>query len=774
MNCLSLYVEKWYIVGAICTGNGLQRIVLPNGEDRIWLYFFEDVANDRIFYGRNNKRNAQNREPHYYQDVFSNIVDSEAKFKKFGRDYPLAEIFKYSSILDDLRTAYSKWASDEKIPTYLSFSQDISYNAQSLFKEQLEKNGFVIKQYVGKIEFLAMEWLSRTSKIDLPKDKKALVLKSTNENLHMSVFSTDGNLLIESSHDTLPGYGSDVRRHAVIEDVIKQGNSTLRFLTKEEEFNHEMKRMEDFVEEWILKLDSGRSGIPVRITDINFSLAPDNKFTANLKSKTIDDRTKAIIRTIIDYVKKFVTDKVGIHEYDLGAVVLIGNSFENNQYFKEIDQWLQINEANMFKITEVKLPDVVSVYSQIPEDYFSAEENFFGTQSQHEKELQAQNEAERTERLKAEAEMAQKKQTEDEKNRSEKAYKDAMSQYFDAESKKDFANMKEFLQIALSKKPGDPVATEKLSQLEDAVRKEDLKNEQYRNAINAADKFFDEGDLDNALVFYTQAVTIEPNSIHSKERIKELRKMKEDAQKAIECLTKAEVFEGQKLYEKALTELRKASLLDPNNKETQTKIEEIEGLLSAKEKKIADLKTLLNSSEADGNFAAAVTACRDLAECDEDNRTKWERRAEDLEKKKEKEEEKARVIAECKKNVDDASFNDNWEKVSAAATKALSYVPDDEFFRKYLDKANKEIAKKKGNAAHVAPSKPVVGGKPMPKKPSGGGDDFFNDTPKPTSSKNPSGKKDDDFFGSGKPSAKAPEVKKPAPKKHKDLDGWDF
>ena len=96
----------------------------------------------------------------------------------FGKNYPLAEIFKYSNILDDFRTAYSKWASDEKIPTYLSFSQDISYNAQSLFKEQLEKNGFVIKQYVGKIEFLAMEWLSRTNRLSLPKDKKALALKS--------------------------------------------------------------------------------------------------------------------------------------------------------------------------------------------------------------------------------------------------------------------------------------------------------------------------------------------------------------------------------------------------------------------------------------------------------------------------------------------------------------------------------------------------------------------------------------------------------------------
>ena len=778
MNCLSLYVEKWYIVGAICTGNGLQRIVLPNGEDRVWLYFFEDVANDRVFYGMNNKRSAQNREAHYYQDVFANIVDSEAKFKKFGRDYPLAEIFKYSNILDDLKTAYTKWASDEQIPTYLSFSQDISYNAQSLFKEQLEKNGFTVKQFVGKIEFLALEWLIRTNKLHLPKEKMALVLKSCNENLHMSVYSTDGNLLIESSNDTLSGYGSDVRRHAVIEDVVKQGNSTLKFLTKKEEFDHEMKRMEDSVEEWILKLDNGRSGIPVRITDINFSLAPDNKFTANLKSKIIDERTKAIIRTIIDYVKKFVTEKVGIHEYDLGAVVLIGNSFENNQYFKEIDQWLQINQANMFKITEVKLPDVVSVYSQIPDDYFSAEESFFGVQSAEEKKLQKKNEAERIERRKADEALAQIKQTEEEKNRAERAFKDAIAQYYEAESKKDFANMKEFLQIALSKKPGDSLAAKLLSQLEDAVRKEDLKSEQYRNAINAANKFFEEGDLDNALAFYTQAITIDANSVHSKEKIKEIRKIKADIGKAEECLTRAEVFEGQKLFSKALTELNKAKLLNPNNNDIISKISDLEGLISEKEQRISSLKATLDSAEQKGIFALAIAACRDLIQYDDDNANKWERKANELEKKKAKEDEKARILAECKKAVVDASFNDEWNKVLSAATKALSCSPGDEFFQKYLTKASAEIAKKKisdtGKAISDATSSIRERGRKVIGEVGNKVDDFFGPVVNQPTKKAIPEKKEDDFFGDGKPSTKKPEPKKPEPKKIKNLDGWDF
>lgn len=51
MKSLALYIDKWYIVGAVNT-DGITRLVnLPNREDRIWLYFYEDVANDEISYG---------------------------------------------------------------------------------------------------------------------------------------------------------------------------------------------------------------------------------------------------------------------------------------------------------------------------------------------------------------------------------------------------------------------------------------------------------------------------------------------------------------------------------------------------------------------------------------------------------------------------------------------------------------------------------------------------------------------------------------------------
>ena len=45
MKTLSLYIDRWYIAAAVCYDNIPRRIDLPNREDRIWLYFYEDIKN---------------------------------------------------------------------------------------------------------------------------------------------------------------------------------------------------------------------------------------------------------------------------------------------------------------------------------------------------------------------------------------------------------------------------------------------------------------------------------------------------------------------------------------------------------------------------------------------------------------------------------------------------------------------------------------------------------------------------------------------------------
>lgn len=758
MTSLSIYVEKWYIVGAVCTDNVPHVIELPNGEDRIWLYFFEDVANDAIYYGRANKRNAQNKENHYIDDVFSKIVESDASFKKFGRDYPLAEIFKYSDIFENLKSAFRKWSNDSKIPVYISFSQDISYNAQNIFKEELEKNDFIVKQFVGKIDFLALEWVKRTKHLSLSTGKHALVMRSTNENLHMSLYKTDGSIYLEEAKDILVGYGNDVRRHAVIEDVVNQGNSTFHFLTKDEDFSHEKIRMEEFVEDWILKLDMGRAGIPVRIPDISFSLAPNNKFTANLKRAAIEERTKAIIRDIIDYVKNFVIAKNNVHEYDLGAVLLLGNSFGNTQYLNELGSWLQMREEQMFIIDEAALPNVVGVYSQIDPSYFSSAENIFAEQAGMERERQIQAEQEELERNNAKAAADEARQSEAAKSLAEKKYKDAMEQAYEAESKHDFANMREFLTIALDARPHDDTAGKKLQQLNDMEMREGLKSEQYRTAITQADKALESGDLELAFSFYTQAFTIDPNSDHAKARLDELEKARADKRKSSEFLTRAEVLEGQKLYEKAMTELRKAQLLDPSNSEILSKISSIESMLKEKAETIQSLKKQIEAAESSYDYEAAIVACEAIITEDESNKSKWERKLDSLKESKSKYEEKLAVLSECQKKVADAAFNDNWDEVLTYATKALKYNPMDEFYQKFSLKAKSELDKiaiktAGGNVREFGGNSEV--------------DDFF-DVPKKNSHRTKAAKPEnkDDFFDTP--------VKKTRVQKKECKDDFDF
>ena len=94
MGSLTLYVDKWYIIGAVCT-DGVPRIIqIPNREDRFWLYFYEDTANNLIVYGKDNQSHFRDKENHYYGDIFSKVVDPREYFTIYGRQRKLKDIFE--------------------------------------------------------------------------------------------------------------------------------------------------------------------------------------------------------------------------------------------------------------------------------------------------------------------------------------------------------------------------------------------------------------------------------------------------------------------------------------------------------------------------------------------------------------------------------------------------------------------------------------------------------------------------------------------------------
>lgn len=120
MKSLALYIDKWYIVGAVSTDGITRPVKLPNKEDRIWLYFYEDVANNEISYGKGFQAKFRNNEVHYYGDVFSKITSSSEKYIKFKLPQPMKSIFKDSGIFNDLRKDIEE---ESGITTYVSFSR---------------------------------------------------------------------------------------------------------------------------------------------------------------------------------------------------------------------------------------------------------------------------------------------------------------------------------------------------------------------------------------------------------------------------------------------------------------------------------------------------------------------------------------------------------------------------------------------------------------------------------------------------------------------------
>ena len=280
MKTLSLYIDRWYIAAAVCYDNIPRRIDLPNREDRIWLYFYEDINNDRVIYGKSYQKHYLDKELHYYGDIFSKVVKEDETFKRFGKDVSLKEIFKASDILEHLTRDFNE---NEEIDTYISFSVDVSYAAQKVFLDILEENNFVIKESVARISHLAVELSNKKGLLN--NSNCILVITACNENLRYVVYKQSNNVFVRQGNEgLLRGYGTDLRGRALLEQIVWQINNSTKFLRKEEE-EEEINRLSQNLERWLLQLDNTKFGRPVIYNDITFSRAPHNKQNATILSQ---------------------------------------------------------------------------------------------------------------------------------------------------------------------------------------------------------------------------------------------------------------------------------------------------------------------------------------------------------------------------------------------------------------------------------------------------------------------------------------------------------
>lgn len=671
MKSLALYIDKWYIVGAVNT-DGITRLVnLPNREDRIWLYFYEDVANDEISYGKGFQSKFRNNEPHYYGDVFSLITQSSAQYTMFKRFQPMKGIFKSSKIFDDLRKDMDE---DGDITTYISFSKDISLASRLLFIEELKEERFVVQESVARICHLALEYAAKKS--NYTEDGYYLVLNACNENLHYALYQKTDDLFNREKEDVLEGLGTDVRSRALIENVVDNINEREYLLKTKEERESEYLRMNQFVDDWLVKLASARSYIPVELTNVTLSRDPFKNYPVQVKKSKIDERTDKIVKDIINVIVRFVKD-AGVSHEQIKGILFLGNTFTNIQFKKELRSYYNLDNCKMVSYKDSDLSSLVSAYTFIDCSQFSAAQNVMRGNAEAELRRIKIAEAEAAAMKRAKEEADAKAAIEKEATEAERKFKDAMDIGYDAEREHDYDKMEEFFNIALTLRPDDEEAKQKH---EEALRKKaelSVQQNHYKEKIQQARAAYDENDYETAKFKAEEALSFMSDSKEAL-RIKEdsIRRIK--SQKELErYLNRADLFIAQKAYSEAIQELQKAKLLDVDYKDIIERETRIKKEQQATNSRVEELSKHLNSALNEGQYDDAITACNELIEVDFTNSRKWSARISDINIKKELFAQKQAKWNVLQSEIKAAQWDENYTKMLELCKNALLIFPND-------------------------------------------------------------------------------------------------
>ncbi len=685
MKSLSLYIDKWFITVAVNIDGNVIPLTLPNGEDRVWLFFHEDTANNRIVYGKTFEDNYRDKEPHYFGDIFPLIESDENHFTRYdNRPEEMREIFKVANIFCHLHEAVQEQG---KVDTYISFSADISDVARWKFLQELEEANFNVIESVARISHLGLEESKKRGVFTIPG--LYLVLVATNDNMHFSLYRLVENLFVRVNESILLGFGLDVRKRALIESVVENINRTTRFLSTSDEFAKEYKRQERFADNWLSQIANRRPGIPISLPNITFAVAPNNPYTVPIKPIDLDQRTEGLVDEIVRKIADFVRSN-NVQSHEIEGIVFIGNTFTNTKFSAAINSKFIVNENKLVKYREVELPKVVSVYAQIDCAQFKEATEDFVKDAKLQEELnrQAREEAARKEAARVAAQEEQAKK--DAALKSEKEYKNAIENVERYESEHDYENMREWAGIALTHHPDDEYAKEKQALAQQLLAEQRANNKQFSTILQRIKNAYSEGRWNDAISQSDMALEMRPDSEEVLRIKRDSKRQLDIKEKVTNFLNRADMFFAQKLYDEALEEVGKVLNLDSSNAEAKSIQRRISDVRSKQEEKVQEFVARLRQSEAANDFDAAIQICEVLIEEDAANLSKWTSRKERLISLRKEHDENKRKLAELKEDINKAHYDEDWTKLKLLCENYLS-ISSDNLVSQFLLKAKKRL-----------------------------------------------------------------------------------
>lgn len=684
MKTLSLYIDKWYIVGTVNDDSGPHTLSLSNNEERIWLYFYNNIAANRVEYGYKFKDNALAGELNYYTNIFQLILGSEGKtYKRFGRNIEMRTIFQNAGVFEDLKEGFS----EEQIETYVSFSSDIKLEGQSIFLNLLQDNGFDVKGFVARLDFLALEYAFKKGIVK--NNTYTLVANATNENLHYSLYRQDGELFTSMSSKTLKGLGVDLRSRALVEHVIEIINTSAHIISTDDEYNEEHLYLSRFVSEWIEALDCSSKNIPTPLGWVNFKKQIGNKYPVAVLKSDIDERTSVIIDDIVTEMIKLL-DENNIQYHEVNNILFIGDTFDNGQFRKSLSQHIALPDEAFIHFHEKELGDIINVYHELPSEWFDDDEERFETLSEAEKAS-----ALAAKKQKDDLEAARKKDEEDFLRHQQETERDrnlqaALTSAQDAEKKLQYDEALGLYKTAFAIDTSNTYISQKIDELTGTITELKSKKKQYEEYIHNARIAYDSKEWDNSVAQSMLALGVMPDSYDAKKLLEDAKSMATKYARLKECLSQIDFYIENSAFTEAQREIENAELLNIKDSSIEERRRKLAGEIRRIQSLINELKVKLDNAVKQEDFDLAVSLCSELQNIDVSNKQNWESKKEYLIGQKEQRQAALEKLRGLREQIDEKHLAQKWQELLTLC-KAYLLVKSDNYITDLRAKAEEQI-----------------------------------------------------------------------------------
>lgn len=618
MKILSLYIDKWYIVGSVIDGANKIPLSLSNAESRIWLYFYSNSTTNDVRYSLGYKNKALAGEKGYYADVFDLLPDyKEYHYEKYGARKKMSNIFADSNIIADLKKSFGEASS---VPVYIAFSEDIDIVARHLFLETLKNEHFEVLQYTQSIERLALEFFVWQGKI-VEEGSSTLIVNACNENLRYSLYNYGTGDFSVVAQECVPGYGGDSRKQAVVEEVMDYLQSATHFLPQDrecEEWHEEMLYLSQFADEWLWKIDHSAGLAPVALGDIYFKKQVKNAVPMVVSVANLNDRTKNIIGMLTDKIIDTIK-KTQLLLPQITHVLFLGDMFSNDTFVKSLQQKIGFSSDRVMKFQENMLPDLVETYRKWDENAFDEEKNNFVCESR-------------------------KKYNQDRRMFIDSQTQNLKEKAREAEADGRLEEAKSLYEQVLSIDPDDQFSKARNPAIVQQIERNQKNKEQVSKFLQEAHECFDTNDFDGAKQNCDKALSIQPNNqeaLKLKENVDDMLRRQKQMETYIAQMNE---FMIESRFFNAQSVLQKADELNINDTRLKSLREKIDNGINKLKSKVEDLANAYGAAYRVEDYQQCIRLCDELLTIGGDS-TIWT--------------EKRRLVIE--KETQEQLFHDNYE-----------------------------------------------------------------------------------------------------------------